>query len=46
MLEALIGLRHRTQKTDRASTRLFEDVSDFSRIESLAHVKIHLSIPG
>ena len=44
MLETLIGLRHRTQKADRTRTRLFEEVSDFRRVEAPSHVKIHLEV--
>jgi len=44
MLKALISLRRRTQKTDRTGTRLFEEVSDFRRIEAPSHVKIHLEV--
>jgi len=44
MLDALIGLRHRAQKTHGTSTRLLEEVSDFDGIESPSHMKIHLDV--
>ena len=44
MLEALIGLRHNTQKTERTSAGLFEKASDFGGIQSPSYLKIHLEV--
>ncbi len=44
MLDALISLRHRGQKTYRPSTRLLEEESDFSSVEPPSRMKIHLDV--